>query len=79
MFKLYIVGICILIVAILANAIVVKIGLKSWYDFFQLINEFGKQAFTRLTILDYLWLLVGYPLVLGIGYHLGLKLHALII
>ncbi len=78
MLKLYIIGICILIIAILANAIIVKIGLKSWYDFIQLLSESGKQAFTKLTVMDFFWLLIGYPFVLGLGYYLGLKLYEII-
>ena len=75
MLKLYIVGICILITAILANAIVIKIGIKSWYDFIELLNQYGKIAFTKISVLDYLWLFIGYPLVLGLSSYLGLKLY----
>ncbi|MET2985543.1 DUF7672 family protein [Aureibaculum conchae] len=75
MLKLYIIGICILIIAILANAIIVKIGLKSWYDFFELLNQLGTEAFSKLSILDYLWLFVGYPFVLGLGYLIGLRVY----
>lgn len=78
MLKLYIIGVCILIIAIIANAIIVKIGLKSWYDFVELMNQFGKEAFGKLTIFDYGWLLIGYPLVLGLGYYLGLKLYGML-
>lgn len=75
MLRLYVIGVSILVIAIIANAVVVKIGLKSWYDFIELLNEFGKDAFGKLGILDYLWLFIGYPFVLGLGYWLGLKLH----
>ncbi len=75
MLKLYIIGICILIIAIIANGLIVKIGLKSWYNFIELLGKSGKEAFSKLSVIDYLWLLIGYPLVLGSGYYIGLKLH----
>jgi hypothetical protein len=75
MLKLYILGICILIIAIIANVIIVKIGLKSWYDFIEFLNASGTGAFGKLSVWDYLWLLAGYPLVLGFGSFLGLKLY----
>lgn len=78
MLKLYIIGVFILIVAIIANAIIVKIGIKSWYDFIELLSEYGKSAFSKLSILDYLWLLIGYPFILGLGYYSGLKVYLLI-
>jgi hypothetical protein len=78
MLKLYIIGICILIIAILANAIVIKIGLKSWYDFIELLNDSGTGAFAKLSAFDYLWLFIGYPLILGCGYFFGLKLYELL-
>lgn len=78
MLKLYLIGICILIVAILANAIIVKIGLKSWYGFIELLSQFGMDAFNKLSVFDYLWLFLGYPLVLGFGYLIGLKIYNLV-
>ncbi len=54
MLKLYIIGICILIIAILANALIVKIGLKSWYSFIELLNQSGTGAFGKLSFFDYL-------------------------
>ncbi len=78
MLKLYIIGLCILIIAILANAIVIRMGLKSWYDFIDLLNDLGKGAFAKLSAFDYLWLFVGYPLVLGGGYYVGVKIYELI-
>jgi hypothetical protein len=78
MLKLYIIGICILIVAILANGIIMKFGIKSWYDFIELLNQYGRNAFTKINVFDYLWLLIGYPLVLGLGYYFGLKLYQVI-
>ena len=78
MIRLYIIGIAILIIAILANGIILKLGIKSWYDFIALLNHEGSSAFRQLSILDYLWLFIGYPLVLGCGYWIGDSIHKLI-
>ena len=79
MLRLYIIGLCILIIAILANGIIIKLGLKSWYDFIEWISNEGRTAFSKLSYLDYVWLFIGYPLVLGIGYVLGDKIYHLIL
>lgn len=79
MLRIYIIGIFILIIAILANGVIVKLGLKSWYDFIKLLSDQGSTAFSELRLIDYLWLIVGYPLVLGFGYWIGDKLHYLLI
>lgn len=75
MLKLYIIGIFILIIAIVANGVIVNIGLKSWYDFIELLSSDGSKAFVKLKILDYIWLFLGYPLVLGCGYLIGSKCY----
>ena len=79
MIRLYIIGLAILIIAILANGIVVKLGVKSWYDFISLITDGGFSAFSKLSAIDYFWLFVGYPLVLGFGYWIGNQLSQLIL
>ncbi len=75
MFRLYCIGLLILLVAILANTIIGKLGLVSWYDFIKLLTDSGTNAFKQIGILDYLWLFVGYPLILSSGYLLGDKLY----
>ena len=40
MIRIYIIGVCILLIAIIVNVIVAKIGLSTWYDF-------GPQFFKR--------------------------------
>tara|TARA_E500000331_G_scaffold353018_1_gene402850 strand:- start:1678 stop:1839 length:162 start_codon:yes stop_codon:yes gene_type:complete len=40
MLRLYIIGVCVLFIAIIANVIIGKIGLSTWYDF-------GPQFFKR--------------------------------
>ena len=78
MLRLYFVGIGILIVAIIANAIVIKIGLKSWYDVFKLLQDFGSNAFSKISVIDYIWLFVAYPLILACGYWIGDKFYHLL-
>lgn len=76
MIKLYIIGICILFTAIIANAIIVNIGVKSWYDFINLLQDSGSGALQKLNALDYIWLFFAYPFVLGLGYVIGSKCNA---
>ena len=75
MLRLYCIGLLILLIAILANAITGKLGLVSWYDFIKLLTDSGANAFKQIGILDYLWLFVGYPLILSCGYLLGDRLY----
>ncbi|WP_282040685.1 DUF7672 family protein [Winogradskyella flava] len=75
MLKIYIVGITILLIAILANGLVIKLGVKSWYDFISLLSNDGSLGFNKLSIIDYLWLFIGYPFVLGFGYWIGDKIY----
>jgi hypothetical protein len=78
MLRLYIIGIAILIIAILANGIIIKLGLKSWYDFIELLSKNGISAFTSLAFIDLIWLFIGYPLILGLGYWVGDKVYSFI-
>ncbi|WP_299128946.1 hypothetical protein [uncultured Winogradskyella sp.] len=75
MLRIYIIGLTILIIAIVANAIIVKLGVNSWYDFINLLTNEGADAFKLISLVNYLWLFIGYPLVLGCGYLIGDKLH----
>jgi hypothetical protein len=72
--KLYIIGLAILITAILANILASKLGLLSWYDFLNLISDKGGDGFKEVRFLDYIWLLLLYPLALGLGYWFGIKI-----
>ena len=58
--KLYITGIVILVVAILANFLATQLGLKTWYAFLEVMNS-GQSP----NLKDGLWLFVFYPLFLG--------------
>jgi hypothetical protein len=64
--KLFILGWVVLVAAILANGLAALLGLKSWYDFISLLNEDGKRTFSLLSFMDYVWLFILYPLILGL-------------
>lgn len=71
MLKLFIIGWVILITAILVNGIIGKLGVTGWYDFIQMLAEKGTKTFTALRFIDYLWLFILYPALLGIAYKSG--------
>ena len=75
MIRFYIIGVAILLVAIIANAAAMKLGLKTWYGFLGLMSDSGLSSFKFLNVLDYLWLFIGYPLVLGFGFWIGQKTY----
>lgn len=77
MLRLYIIGISILIVAIGVNGLILKLGITSWYEFINLVTKEGTSGLSKLNLLDYLWLFLGYPLVLGLAYWLGDKVYNL--
>ena len=77
MIRIYFIGVAILIIAIIANGLVVKLGIKSWYDFIELLTKKGAQAF-KITLVDYFWLFIGYPFILGLGYWIGNKIYSVI-
>lgn len=75
MMRYYIIGIVILIVAIIANAVAMRLGLKTWYDFLSLLKDSGLAGFKTINVLDYIWLFIGYPLTLGFGYWIGQRIY----
>ncbi|SFO00302.1 hypothetical protein SAMN04487989_10910 [Bizionia echini] len=76
MTRIYIIGLAILIIAIIANGMILKIGIKSWYGFIEMLGQNGFSAFKSLTLLDWVWLFIGYPFILGCGYIIGDKLYS---
>jgi hypothetical protein len=70
MFRLYIIGIFILLIAIIANGLVSKLNIKTWYDFFEILLKSDK-LWSTIKPIDFLWLFVIYPLILGLGYKVG--------
>lgn len=78
MIRLYIIGLFILIIAIVANYIIGKLGIMSWYDFLNYLNNKENSGIQQVRPLNYLWLFIGYPLILALGYVLGEKVYELI-
>ena len=68
MLRLYVIGVFILIIAIICNILVSKLGIASWYDFF---NSFTKNEPNHINFFDFMWLFIIYPLCLGLGYYTG--------
>ena len=68
MVRIYVIGISILIVAIIANFFAKIIGISTWYDF---LNSFSDTTTSNFKFIDYLWLFLIYPIILGLGYFLG--------
>ena len=66
MIRIYFIGLFILITALVANILAVKLQLKAWYD---LLNGLAnsKSYWELITFKDSLWLFLVYPLVLGLG------------
>ena len=78
MVRLYIIGLLILIIAIIANVIVGKLGLSTWYDFGPEFFSKGFPIIQEVGFVNSLWLFIIYPLVLSLGYVIGDKLYSLI-
>ena len=64
--KLYVMGLMILIIAILANFLATQLGLRTWYEF---LTQWGNGE--ALSLKDGLWLFVLYPLILGCSLLIG--------
>jgi hypothetical protein len=78
MLKLYLIGLCILVGAIAANVLASTFGLISWYDFVMLFRKNGNAAFKEIRLLDWVWLLLAYPLILGLSARFGYWIYELI-
>ena len=79
MIRLYIIGFSILIGAIVLNVIIQKLGIMGWYEFLGKLQEQGKAVFSTMRAIDYLWLFLGYPFLLGMSYLLGEKIYGLFV
>tara|TARA_B100000900_G_scaffold114063_1_gene95594 strand:- start:4336 stop:4572 length:237 start_codon:yes stop_codon:yes gene_type:complete len=71
MLRIYIIGFCILMIAIIANVVIGKVGLSTWYDFGPQFFKRGFVVVKEVGLLSALWLFLFYPLVLAFGYILG--------
>lgn len=71
-------GMAVLLTAILANVIAGLFGLTSWYDLTKMLYTEGSKGLRKIRLIDWTWLLVLYPLLLGLGAKLGATLYELI-
>ena len=80
MIKLYIIGLSILFIAILANTLANYINLNTWYNFAQeaIQKESVLTALQNQKIEDIIWLFIAYPIILGYGYLIGEKIHSIL-
>ena len=77
MVRLYIIGLLILIIAIIANVIVGKLGFSTWYDFGTDFFKNPINSIKEVGFFSFLWLFILYPIVLAMGYVIGDKLNSL--
>lgn len=70
MIRIYCLGVSILFCAIVANGFAQGLGLKTWYDFLELLLD-KKGQNLGLSLWDGLWLFLAYPLILGASVLLG--------
>ena len=78
MLRIYIIGIFILLIAIIANVIVAKFGISTWYDFG---TDFFNKGFVALKEVGFFsspWLFIIYPIVLALGYIIGERIYNLL-
>lgn len=62
---IFLVGLAILVAALLLNFIANKLGILTWYDF---VSSPSKARF-----IDYIWLFVLYPFLLGATAYAAVK------
>ena len=58
MLRVYIIGICILFIAIIANIIAEKLGLSTWYDFSYQLAKRGSAVIKEVGLLSGFWLFI---------------------
>ena len=75
MLRVYIIGVCILLIAIIANVIVEKIGLSTWYDFGPQFFKRGFIVIKEVGLFSVILLFILYPLVLALGYIIGDRIY----
>lgn len=63
--KIYIIGLIILLAALAINGISKLFGFMNWYQF---IGNPGNAS-----IVDYIWLFIGYPFCLGLAVFIIIK------
>ena len=77
MLRIYIIGIWILLIAIITNIIVGRLGISTWYDFGPQFFKRGFIVMKEVGFFSSVWLFILYPLVLALGYIVGDKIYSL--
>lgn len=72
--RIYFIGIFILLTAIVANFIAYKLNIMTWYGFIEFLTASGEKEIV-IRIIDYVWLFLAYPIILGFGYWIGDKMY----
>jgi len=73
--RIFLAGWLVLIVAILLNLVARRIGITTWYDFLSQVSELGVITTVKnLSILSMLFLVLLYPLILGLTAYLTIYL-----
>ena len=65
--RLLLSGFIILISAIVLNAATQRLGIMGWYEFLSRLLSEGRSLWPRIRIVDGLWLVFLYPLLLGLS------------
>ena len=77
MLRIYIIGVCILLIAIIFNVIAGKLGISTWYDFGPQFFKRGFIVMKEVGFFSSVWLFILYPLVLALGYIIGDRVYNL--
>ena len=72
LFSIFCAGGFLLGCAILVNAVIQFFGIMNWYDFLMSIKK--RSLPKKMTWMDFVWLFIGYPLVLGYVVYLSQNL-----
>lgn len=73
--KIYLAGLVVLLVAIALNLLANAIGLATWYSFLSQVNQQGlATAVQGLNTIEILFLVLLYPLGLGLAAYLTISL-----
>lgn len=69
--KIFLAGIAVLVVAIALNLAASALGLQSWYTFLSQVSTKGISATLQgLRLVDYVFLILIYPTLLGLSAYL---------
>jgi len=78
--KIYLAGLVVLITAIGLNLLANALGLSTWYDFLTLASQQGFfHTLKNLKPVDFLFLILLYPGLLGLSAYLTFRLTSLVL